>query len=110
MSKSSRIEQLLQFIKDEPDNPFNIYALALEHQNSAPSKAAEYFDQLITHHPKYLPTYFHAAAFFAEMDQIDKAQQIYKTGIDLAQSQNNLHALRELKNAYQNFIFENDLD
>lgn len=110
MSKSSRIEQLLEFVKEEPDNPFNIYALALEYQNSDSSKAAEYFDKLLEDHTEYLPTYFHAAAFFADLEKIEKAQGIYKSGIALAQKQNNLHALRELKNAYQNFIFENDLD
>ncbi|WP_186756811.1 tetratricopeptide repeat protein [Echinicola salinicaeni] len=110
MSKTARIDQLLQFLKEEPDNPFNIYALALEYQHSEPSKATDYFDQLLTSHPEYLPTYFHAAAFFSEMDEIEKAQKIYNNGIALAQDQNNPHALRELKNAYQNFVFENDLD
>ncbi|GAB3657041.1 hypothetical protein GCM10028791_29270 [Echinicola sediminis] len=110
MSNSSRIELLLQFVKEEPDNPFNLYALALEYQNTDVHKAAAYFDKLLEKHPDYLPSYYHASALFAELEEIEKSQQTYIRGIELAQKQNNQHALRELKNAYQNFMFENDLD
>ncbi|AWW32510.1 tetratricopeptide repeat protein [Echinicola strongylocentroti] len=110
MANTSRIELLQQFVKDEPDNPFNIYALALEYQNIDLKKAVGYFDQLLDKHPEYLPTYFHAAALNAEIEEIEKALSIYKSGIELAKSQNDQHALRELKNAFQNFLFENDLD
>ncbi|GGF29004.1 tetratricopeptide repeat protein [Echinicola rosea] len=110
MASASRIELLQQFIKDEPDNPFNLYALALEYQNSDMNKAVSYFDQLLDKHPEYLPTYFHAAAANADMEEIEKALSIYKSGIELAETQNDQHALRELKNAFQNFLFENDLD
>ncbi len=110
MANLTRIEQLLQFVKEEPNDPFNLYALALEYQNKDADAAKTYFEKLLQQHPEYLPTYFHAAAFFAEAEKIEKAQQIYLKGIDLAKKQGNQHALRELKNAYQNFVFENDLD
>jgi len=110
MSNSSRIELLLQFVKEEPDNPFNLYALALEYQNTDLKVAAGYFDDLLDKHPDYLPSYYHAAALFADLEEIEKANQIYIKGIAIAESQNNQHALRELKNAHQNFLFENDLD
>lgn len=110
MSNSSRIELLLQFVKEEPDNPFNLYALALEYQNTDMRKALEYFEDLLKNHADYLPTYYHAAALFVELGLIEEANQTYIEGIALAESQNNQHSLRELKNAYQNFLFENDLD
>ncbi|AGA79188.1 hypothetical protein [Echinicola vietnamensis] len=110
MSNLSRIDLLKQFVKDEPDNPFNLYALALEYQNTDVGQAVRYFDQLLAQHPEYLPTYFHAAALQAELEAIEKAQVIYKAGIELATAQNDQHSLRELKNAYQNFLFENDLE
>ncbi|QDH80074.1 tetratricopeptide repeat protein [Echinicola soli] len=110
MNNLSRIELLQQFAKDEPDNPFNLYALALEYQNSDLKKAVSYFDELLDKHPAYLPTYFHAAALNAEIEEIEKALSIYKSGIELAKTKNDQHALKELKNAFQNFLFENDLD
>jgi tetratricopeptide (TPR) repeat protein len=110
MSNLGRIEQLIEFSKEEPDNPFNFYALALEYQNSDAQKAAEYYDKLLKEFDNYIPTYYHAALFFADQNDISKSKRIYEKGISLAKAKNDAHALRELQNAYQNFLFENDLD
>jgi tetratricopeptide (TPR) repeat protein len=110
MSKLSRIEMLKIFAEQEPQNPFNWYALALENQISDPDDAAIYFNKLLLEHKVYLPTYFHAAAFFHELGEIDKAKEIYEKGISLAKEQKDEKTLKELKNSYQNFLFENDLD
>lgn len=108
MSNLHRIQQLLEFLEKEPDDPFTLYALALEYQKADPGKATYFFDQLLSAHKNYLPTYYHAAAFFADMGNIGKAKEIYETGIALAISDQNQHALKELKNAYLNFQFENE--
>ena len=110
MSKLSRIEMLKSFTEQEPDNPFNWYALALEHQDSHPDLAKSYYDKLLTQHKVYLPTYYHAAGFFESQGNIEKAKEIYENGIKLAEVQNNDKTLKELKNSYQNFLFENDFD
>jgi len=109
MSKLSRIEMLKFFAEQEPDNPFNWYALALENQNSNREAAAMYFNKLLTEYMVYLPTYFHAAAFFSDLGEIQKAKEIYENGIKLAENQKEEKTLKELKNSYQNFLFENDL-
>lgn len=108
MSNLQRIQQLMGYLKEEPDNPFNLYALALEYQNHDPEKVAFYFDALLQNHKNYLPTYYHAAKFFASRDETAKAKAIYEEGIKLATDSNNSHALRELQNAYMNFQFENE--
>jgi tetratricopeptide (TPR) repeat protein len=110
MSNLNRIEQLLKFVDEEPSNPFNLYALALEYQNVDIKNAALYYDKLLIEHESYIPTYYHAAAFYAENRSIDRAKQIYEKGIRLSKEQNKAHALKELQNAYQNFLFEEDLD
>ncbi|HSJ66157.1 MAG TPA: hypothetical protein VK921_00680 [Anditalea sp.] len=110
MSNLKRIEQLLKFTEEEPDNPFNLYALALEYQNLDIKKAIHYYDKLLKEHESYIPTYYHAAAFYAEQRSLDKAKLTYETGIRQSKEQNNAHALKELNNAYQNFLFEEDLD
>src|SRR5690606_22574425 len=102
MSNLHRIQQLLEYLEEEPDNPFNLYALALEYQKHDPEKVAYYFDSLLENHKNYLPTYYHAAEFFANRDEIAKAKAIYEIGIKLATESNDSHALRELQNAYQN--------
>lgn len=108
MSNLHRIQQLLEFLEEEPENPFNLYALALEYQKHDPDKVAYYFDALLQNHKNYLPTYYHAAEFFTQRSDITKAKEIYEAGIELATEQKDNHALRELQNAYLNFQFEND--
>lgn len=108
MSNLHRIQQLLEFLNKEPDDPFTLYALALEYQNHDQGKAAYYFDRLLASHKKYLPTYYHAASFFADIGEIKRAKKIYETGIALAINDQNSHALKELKNAYLNFQFEHE--
>ena len=106
MSNLHRIQQLLEFLEEEPGNPFNLYALALEYQKHDPEKVVYYFDSLLQNHKNYLPTYYHAAEFFTQQNEIAKAKTIYEEGIRLATEQKDAHALRELQNAYLNFQFE----
>lgn len=105
-----RLQLLIEFTKEEPENPFNWYALALEYSNSDPSKTAVIFDQLLIGHPEYLPTYYVSAQFFSEQNKLERAKEIFERGIVLAGKLKEEKALKELKNAYQNFLFENDLD
>jgi len=107
MSNLYRIQQLLAFLEEDPANPFNLYALALEYQNEDPEQAAFYFNKLLEGHKDYLPTYYQAAAFYAEQEELELAKEVYERGIALARKVSNLQALKELQNAYQNFLFEN---
>ncbi|MBN3582235.1 tetratricopeptide repeat protein [Algoriphagus aestuarii] len=110
MGNLDRLELFKQFSKEEPENPFNWYALALEYCKTDTLKAAELFDKLLTGFEAYLPTYYTAAHFFTDLEEVDKAKLIYEKGITLAQNQQDTKALQELKNAYQNFLFEYDFD
>jgi tetratricopeptide (TPR) repeat protein len=110
MSNSERVNLLREFILEEPENPFNRYALALEIKEIDPHEAAEIFTFLLLNHPGYLPVYFPSAHFFFELGQIEKAKEIFEQGIALAQDRKEQKTLHELQNAYQNFLFENDLD
>ncbi|PRY90650.1 enzyme of heme biosynthesis [Mongoliibacter ruber] len=110
MSKMSRLEMLKSFAEQEPQNPFNWYALALEFKELDVEKTAEYFSKLLEEFPDYLATYYQAAEFFAEIDQLSLANSIYLKGIALAEKQQSANTLRELKNSYQNFLFEYDFE
>lgn len=110
MGNLERIKLLEQFSEEEPENPFNWYALALEYQDSDPEKTSKLFNKLLSYHNSYLPTYFPAAHFFADRDELKKAEKVFREGIKLARSQENEKAYRELQNAFQNFCFENEID
>jgi tetratricopeptide (TPR) repeat protein len=103
---NSRIIQLLDFLKEDPSDPFTKYALAIEYLNSDKTQSLGYFKDLLDNHPEYIGTYYHAAGLYAELEETEMAKLIYEKGIKEAEKQKNTHALRELKTAYQNFLFE----
>lgn len=105
---SARIEQLRSFLRDTPDDPFLHYALALEYVDEKPDEAMRLFSKLLEHHPGYLATYYHAAALYADLGKRERAAAIYEKGIALAREQNQALALRELQNAYNQFMFEEE--
>jgi tetratricopeptide (TPR) repeat protein len=98
----NRLAYLLELQKEQPDDPFILYGIALEHQKNNDPETAAYFDQLLKEFPTYLPSYYQAASCFAEAGASEKALFIYDKGIKLAQDLNELKTLVELKNAKQN--------
>lgn len=105
---NQRIQQLIRFVQEEPDEPFNVYALAIEYMTDEPAQARVYFDELLTRFPDYLPTYYHAAALQAESGDRDRATALYDKGIELARTQQNQKTLLELLRAQR--AFEDDED
>ena len=102
----NRLEQLLDMLEEDPRDPFNLYAVAIEYQEVNADKSRQLFEKLLMDHPDYLPTYYHAAALFSNLNDRDRALFIYDRGIELASKQQNQHALRELTNARTSFMME----
>jgi tetratricopeptide (TPR) repeat protein len=98
----SRIELLEKFIAEDPSDPFNYYALALEYLQTKPTQAAELFDHILMHHSHYLPVYYTAGTFYADLNNEDKALAILNKGLALAKSTSDFKAMRELASAIQN--------
>ena len=98
----SRIELLEKFIEEDPADPFNYYALALEYQQTNPAKARKLYDDLLINHPEYLPVYYTAGTFYAELADESRALEILNGGVELAKTKSDYKALRELQSAIQN--------
>ena len=98
----SRIELLEKFIKEVPTDPFNYYALALEYQETNPSKARKLFDDLLVNHAEYLPVYYTAGTFYAALPDESRALEILNKGVALAKKKSDQKAIRELQGAIQN--------
>lgn len=94
---SERIKMLEQFVAEDPTDPFNRYALALEVAKSDRHKAKEIFDQLIASHPDYVPAYYQASLTYLELSLNKEAASIIEVGIAQAKKQNNLKAANELR-------------
>ena len=99
---AERIKMLEQFLKDDPSDPFNIYALALEYQHQNIEKAEALFNLLLDQHPDYLPTYYIAGGFYADQSKTERALEILRKGLVLARTQKDLSSARELQAAIQN--------
>ena len=104
----ARIKMLEQYISEEPNDPFNHYALACEYLSSDESKALVLLKEVAGTFPEYLPTYYHLAQTLVEFEEEGEALQVFEKGIALAENQNNEKALKELKSAHQNLLFEMD--
>jgi len=99
---SERIKMLENFLKDDPDDPFCLYALALEHQKENTNKARELFEELLAKHPDYLPTYYMAGNFYIDQQNQEQALKILHLGLDLAVRKKEPNVARELQAAIQN--------
>lgn len=102
--KQERLNLLIEFYNEDPTDPFNVYALAMEYLNEDMMKAKGYLDELLEKHENYLPTYYHAAALYAEIGQSENAKLTYQKGLELAKNQKNTKTLLELQRAYQMFL------
>ncbi|MEO1050090.1 MAG: tetratricopeptide repeat protein [Bacteroidota bacterium] len=105
---SQRLKQLYEFLKDDPNDPFTLYAIATEYNNFDLEKAREFYDKLLEEHEDYVATYYHAAQLYVDLGIRDRAESIYEKGIKIALNQGNHHAHRELQGAFNNFLFEED--
>jgi tetratricopeptide (TPR) repeat protein len=102
----NRLEQLIKFYEEDPNDPFIVYGLALEYQKSDIKKSEQLFDTLLTNFQEYLPSYYHAAKLKATLGNGELALSIYKKGIALAKKQKDATTERELLAAYNELIFE----
>lgn len=100
----SRLEQLLEFLREDPRDPFNLYVVATEYLATHPEKALFYYEQLLREHENYVPTYYHAAQLYASLGNRETAAETYRKGIAISEQTGDRHALRELQNAYQMFL------
>ena len=98
---NQRLRQLLAFYEEDPTDPFNLYALALEYRGADPERAAVFFQKLLHDFPSYLPTYYPAAQFLAEGDDEATARTVFERGIALALATGQEKTHRELQSAYR---------
>ena len=101
-----RLQQLKQFAQDEPDDPFNLYALALEFLKTDSNESIRLFEKLIKSHSNYLPTYYPYAQLLTERKDIESAERIYQLGISTARSKGEAKTLGELQAAYNDWKYE----
>lgn len=101
-----RLKTLIKFYEEDPNDPFNLYGLALEYQKIDLIKSDSLFEKLLKDFPQYVPAYYHAAKLKVELKQPEAALSIYRKGIEVAKQQNEKKAEQELRSAYDELLFE----
>ena len=96
-----RIKQLEQFISEDPDDPFNYYALGLEYAKAHEYKALDIFSRLRKDHKDYLPTYYQLAKLYESAGQKENAVLTLSEGIAVAKQQKDFKTQQELMSALE---------
>ncbi|WP_347156569.1 tetratricopeptide repeat protein [Pontibacter chitinilyticus] len=100
----TRLEQLLHFLAEDPNDPFTLYAIATEYRSADPEKAMEYYEKLLADHETYVGTYYHAAKLYEVLGKAEVAERTYKKGMQISRQEGNLHAFSELQQAYNKLM------
>lgn len=97
---TARIEQLKSYLTTRSDDPFVLYALAIEYKNEGEGSEAErYFSEVYRRFPEYIPTYLHYGGLMQDRGDATQAKRLYSEGIAHARSKGDNHALSELTDA-----------
>ena len=81
----NRKEFIISELKNNPQDPFNQYLLALEYlKENNRGEAISLFNNIYEKSPNYLPLYYTFAINLIELGDMVEAKVIVKKGIDLA--------------------------
>ncbi len=96
----SRLEQMLAFLDEDPDDSFTRYAVALEYKSAGEiARAVECLSELRRRDANYLPTYYMLGELLSGQESFDAAEEVYRAGMKLATETGDLHTRSELEEA-----------
>ena len=94
---SQRLNQLLSFYENNPNEPFILFALAKEYESlENPDAAKEFYQLLVDNHPTYTGTYFHFVRLLHSVEETSLMMDIYQKGLAITKSEGDRHAFGEL--------------
>lgn len=100
----TRLERLIEMRKDDPNDPFLLYAVAMEYQKAQHLELAlTFYEELIETHPDYVGTYYHLGKLYEQLKKTEEADACYQIGMKVARKVGDNHAYNELQSAYRSF-------
>ena len=94
----SRLDSLLKFLEQEPDDVFTHYAVALEYAGMKDyKKAIKKLEEVINRDPNYVAAYQQLGRLQAQTDHEDDALRTFEKGIQVASLLGDTHAVKEMK-------------
>lgn len=105
----SRLKTLARQVRENPDDSFAKFALALECRKKGQlEKARVLFEDIRNRDPNYVGVYYHLGAVYERLDRPGDARECYRNGIGVAQEQNRSRTVSELEEALQELNFDQD--
>jgi len=102
---ANRLQKLLEFLKNEPNDPFLKYALATEYLAANDTNSAlNYFEDLKSNHQDYVGTYYHLGKLYEKLGRKDDAIETYQQGMQQARASRDNHAYSELQTVYNSVM------
>ncbi len=93
-----RIDALLEFLEEDPDDHFSRYALALEYKSAGRLEdAVAALEEIRRRDPTYGPLYYQLATCLFELYRERDALAVAEAGIPLARAAGNLKTVSELE-------------
>ncbi len=103
---SGRIEKLLAFLSETPNDCFLNHALALEYVKQEDDEdALTYFEKNLEFDPNYVATYYHLGKLYERINDPDSAVAIYAKGMERARAAGDNHSYSELQNAHEDLVY-----
>ncbi|MDB5024533.1 MAG: tetratricopeptide repeat protein [Mucilaginibacter sp.] len=100
--QSNRLDKLLEFLKNEPEDEFLQYALATEYLRlNETDKALQYYENLVNKHPDYVGTYYHLGKLYEALNRKPDAISTYEKGMEIARQKRDNHAFSELQAVFR---------
>lgn len=97
---SSRLAQLELLLKNEPNDPFLRYGLAMEHKKAGRlDQALEWLDKTLAADGTYCYAYYQQGQIHEARGEAPAARAVYERGIAAARQCNDLHAAGEMQAA-----------
>lgn len=95
-----KIQALLSFLEQDPDDHFTRFALALEHVKLGDDEQAKrWFLDILSRDEHYIGVYYHLGILHSRGGDTEKALDTFTRGIALARSLGDHHAASELEAA-----------
>lgn len=105
-----RLERLLQFLEESPQDNFLLFALAKEYEKSGNDvQALSYYEKLATANENYVGLYYHLGKLHERQNAPQQAFAVYSKGMEIARRTGDRHAFSELAAARLNLGDEEDL-
>ena len=96
------MRQLQQMLQRQPDDPFLLYGVAMEHKKGGDAAGAlEYLSRVTQKDPNYCYAYYQRGMVHESQGDTDAARTAYQEGIEAADRAGDAHARGELEAALE---------